>query len=166
MMDLSQQQEQFSRAYVHAVATVAGFSLHRPDIDVDSIDTVVSASGMNGLYASPRLDAQLKCTYQEVVGETTVAFELKIKNYDELRAENILVPRLLIVVAVPRDRREWMVHQEEQLLLRRCGWWFSLRGFPTSKNEKTVTVSIPRSQVFSPDQLTNIMSRIASGGMP
>jgi hypothetical protein len=166
MMDPSQQQEQFSRAYVHAVATVAGFSVHKPEIDVDSIDMALSASGLSGQYASPRLDAQLKCTHQDVVRDSTISYPLKTKNYDDLRAENVLVPRMLIVVVVPGDVREWMSHSEDQLVMRRCGWWFSLRGFPASDNEKTVTVSIPRSQVLSPEQLITIMSRIASGGFP
>jgi len=36
MMDLSQRKEQFSRVYVRAVATVAGFTAYVPEVDDDT----------------------------------------------------------------------------------------------------------------------------------
>jgi hypothetical protein len=44
-MDENQQKEQFSYAYVRAVASVAGYGVHRPEPDDDSVDLVVSARG-------------------------------------------------------------------------------------------------------------------------
>jgi len=37
-VDLNQRKEQFSNAYVRAVASVAGFTLAKPEVDDDSID--------------------------------------------------------------------------------------------------------------------------------
>ena len=38
MMDLNQCKEQFSIAYVRAVASAAGYGVQKPDVDDDSID--------------------------------------------------------------------------------------------------------------------------------
>ncbi len=37
-MDIDQRKEQFSHAYVKAVAAVAGFAWYKPSVDDDSID--------------------------------------------------------------------------------------------------------------------------------
>lgn len=166
MMDLSAQKEQFSRAYVHAVSAAAGYATDRPPVDDDSIDQYFSGRGGSGTLRAPRLEAQLKCTSQDVVSETSLTFPLKIKNYDDLRAENVLVPRILIVVAVPEDVGSWLTHEADQVILRRCGWWFSLRGMPATTNTTAVSITIPRSQIFNPQQLEEIMGRISNQDLP
>lgn len=42
-MELNQQKELFSQAYVRAVAAVAGFSVDRLQLDFDSIDLQITA---------------------------------------------------------------------------------------------------------------------------
>jgi len=37
-MPLKRQQEQFSLAYIHAIASVAGYSIEEIRVDIDSID--------------------------------------------------------------------------------------------------------------------------------
>ena len=168
MMDLSQQKEQFSRAYVHAVASVAGFSLYESKVDDDSIDVgFAQRGGVDGdCYRSPKIEAQLKCTSREEVGgKDAISFDLKVKNYNEICPEHFLVPRILIVVIVPENIDEWLHQTEEELVLRRCAWWMSLRGEPMSDNVKTIRVSLPRAQVFGPQSLRDIMQKVASGEM-
>jgi hypothetical protein len=168
MMDINQQKEQFSRAYVHAVATVAGFTLKEHKVDDDSIDVGFAGSGGTDgdCYCSPQLDAQLKCSSRDLVGEEDVSIDLKIKNYDELRLGNFLVPRILIVVIVPNNVEEWLSQTEEQLVMRRCAWWESLRGRPKTENEYTARVHLPRTKVFNSHALRDLMQVIASGGRP
>jgi hypothetical protein len=59
-MHIDQRKEQFSRAYVHAVASVAGFSLASPVVDDDSVDVIFCSRGKGGTLRAPRLEAQLK----------------------------------------------------------------------------------------------------------
>ena len=60
-MDLNQQKEQFSIAYVHAVAAVVGLKVFRSDVDDDSVDIGLGQTGGGGTICSPKLDLQLKC---------------------------------------------------------------------------------------------------------
>jgi hypothetical protein len=106
-MDINQQKEQFSLAYIKAVSSVAGFSLHKPSVDDDSVDIVLAQTGGNGTIRSPRIDAQLKCTSKDVIRENYIKFTLSLKNYNDLRPENVLVPRILVVVIVPSEIDNW-----------------------------------------------------------
>lgn len=119
-----------------------------------------------GALRSPKLDVQLKCQLGLPKARPNWPYDLKSKNYEDLRYTNYMVPRILIVIAVPPKVCEWVKQDEEQLLMRHCGWWLSLRGMRASTNKKTVRVQIPRSQRFDVSSLKQIMERVRQGGLP
>jgi hypothetical protein len=54
------------------------------------------------------------------------------------------------------------MHQtEEQLAIKQCAWWVSLRGAPETDNESGVTVYLPRTHVFNVQNLRDIMTRLS-----
>ena len=131
-------QAQFSIAYVQAVASVAGFFVQHADrgFDKDGIDVTVLRRGALGLITSTRLDLQIKSYSGEAQGDPW-PYDLDVKAYSELIAATYQVPRLLVVVRVPADVGDWISHGEEQLVLRRCGYWLSLRGAAPAVTEVT-----------------------------
>lgn len=149
-----------------AVAAACGYATKDVSVDDDSVDLSLAARGGNGTVRSPQLDMQLKCTARNIISDTTVDFPVPIKNYDDLRPEDFMVPRILVVVAVPDDVADWIHHSEEELRVRHCGYWFSLRGMPPTENTNTVTVNIPRTQLFDVAGVAGIMARVAAGGLP
>lgn len=50
-------------------------------------------------------------------------------------------------------------------MLRRCASWYSLAGLPPSENETSVTVQVPRANLFDAAALTSLMQRINEGGL-
>ncbi|MEO5362949.1 MAG: DUF4365 domain-containing protein [Magnetococcus sp. DMHC-8] len=167
-MELNRRKEQFSAAYVRAVAATAGYGVHRPDPDDDSVDLTIAARGGHGTIRSPRLDIQLKCTANAEFNaeQTSFTFPLPIKNYDDLRGDDVMVPRLLVVVRVPNELSQWTEVTEDRLLLRHCGYWVSLRGAASTTNTTSQTILIPREQMFTVDGLKNLMTRIGQGDAP
>jgi hypothetical protein len=163
---IDQRQEQFSKAYVRAVAAVAGFRVQEgPQPDDDSVDLTISARGPLGTVRSPKLDVQMKSTRVHVDGDP-IPYPLSMKNYEELRHTDYSSPRVLVLVAVPPELQDWIAHSEAELVLRRCGYWLSLSGQPPVLNTTTVTVRIPRSNRFSVEGLNGIMERIGRGEGP
>lgn len=155
--------EQFSHSFVSAIASIAKFATYKPSVDDDSIDIGFCMKGGGGTIRSPRLEAQLKCTSADVLKNDCLHFPLLKKNYDELRIENVHIPRILIVVLVPENIQECIQHSEEEaLILKRCGYWISLRGFSESKNQNSVTLNIPRKNIFSVDSLRSIMTKVGN----
>src|SRR5688500_12997808 len=143
-MDENDRKERFSLAYISAVAAHAGFLVTEPDgPDKVSIDGLI----MSDEERQPIVAFQAKATTQNVGRGTDIRFPLPVKNYNDLRA-NVLWPRFLIVVFLPADEVEWLAHSEEELRMRHCGYWVSLAGQPDTTNRRTVSVRIPRSQVF------------------
>ena len=161
MMDLNKREEQFSIAYVHAIASAAGFGVTVPSVDEDSVDLQIFGRIHDGLIHRPRIEVQMKCTADEIRREHEVVYALKTKNYNELKATNVLVPRLLVVVLVPESEDDWLRHSEEELAMRRCGYWISQLGRADTANSGTVSLAIPRDNVFDVVGLRGLMSRAA-----
>lgn len=151
---------------MHAVAARAGYGTAIPLPDDDSIDWVILGTGANGTPRRPRLEVQLKCTARSVLQPTDLHFPLELKNYNDLRITNILVPRILLVMTIPDLLPDWLAQSEQEMALRHCLYWASLRGMPTTTNQSNVTIYIPRTQVFTPDELHQMMLRIDKGGLP
>ena len=166
-MTPNRQKEQFSIAYTRAVAASAGFKISREEVDDDSIDVGVACTGGNDTVRSPRCDIQLKCTSNGIVTDDSVRFVLPLKNYNDLRASNLHVPRILVALLVPNvEAEKWLEQDEASLRLFKCAYWRTLRGEPETPNSSTVTVEVPRANVFGVDALKTIMSRIGNGGNP
>lgn len=166
LMNINQQKEQFSNAYLRAVAAVAGFIFYKPYPDIDSIDWGIAAVGGKGTIRSPKVELQLKCSARDLMDDSTIKYPLKIKNYNDLRDDNYQVPRILVVILIPDEIDSWLAHTEEELAMRHCGYWVSLRGYPERKNNETITVALPRVQQFTVNGLKQIMIRIGNGGLP
>lgn len=163
-MDLSAQKEQFSRAYVQAVAAVAGCSWAVNSVDNDSIDFTLSYKGKPNGYQSrsPKLDLQLKCSEVPIVPKKDFSFELPVKNYNELVDKDFNTPRILVVVLVPKQSDDWLTDSDGEVTLRHMGYWASLRGQPKSANTSSVSVQIPINQRFTPAALRTIMSQVGN----
>jgi hypothetical protein len=67
------------------------------------------------------------------------------------------------VVLVPDNPDDWLRQSEVELCLRRGGYCVSLRGQPAMQNQTTVTVFIPRQNIFNTNALKTIMQRLERG---
>ena len=162
-MDINQKKEQFSVAYVNAIAAQAGLSNAKPSVDDDSIDLSLKGRGFCGKIRSPQLDLQLKCTSRDLVKDGFIRFPLPIKNYNDLRGEDILIPRYLAVLLVPELDSEWAELRDEELVLRNTCHWVSIRNLPEKNNLSTVTVEIPLAQRLTKDTLLMLMQFASEG---
>ena len=167
-MHVTQRKQQFSIAYVRAVAASVGYGISNlTEVDDESVDLTISARGPFATVHSPRLEAQLKCT--AVIDRTTdpMSFRIDGKNYNDLRVTNLADPKVLIVVAVPVEPTDWLLHSDYELALRHCGYWLSLRGAPDlPAGQDRATVHIPRGQVLSTGGLEDLMRRVGAGEKP
>jgi hypothetical protein len=157
-MTPNSQMELLSLAYVRAVAAYAGYQVSRPEIDNDSIDGILIAS----VGRRARIDFQAKATTQDLLRGDRIRFPLSIKNYNDLCAST-LTPRILVVLMMPQDRDMWLGQTNEELCLRRCAYWMSLENLPKVPNKNSVTVYVPTANIFSSEQLVNLMRKVEKG---
>jgi hypothetical protein len=157
-MTPEQQKEQFSIAYVRAVAATARVNVSRPEVDDDSVDIRFSIKSIEGAEVPPMLEAQLKCSSAHDPGGESIRYPLKLKNYNDLRGKHF-IPRVLIVVITPAAITDWLVQDEQQMVLRKCAYWVSLEGMPERDNASKVTIHVPRAQRFSTNDLQKLLGQ-------
>ena len=157
LINLNTRKERFSLAYINAVAARSGVVISKPPVDRSSIDGMLMAD----FGPSAQINFQAKATARDVMREGELRFPLPVENYDDLRRTGT-VPLILIVVLLPSDDTEdWLHQSEDALCLRRCGYWLSLEGRKCVDSASTITVRIPRRNVFDSAQLADLMDRAA-----
>ncbi len=107
-MHIDQRKQQYSFAYVRAVAAAAGFGVNEASVDDDSIDLQIASRTTAGTTKRPRLELQAKCYGDGEFAGDSFGYVLKLKNYDDLRDPDVQVPRILVVVRVPEDAESWL----------------------------------------------------------
>jgi hypothetical protein len=163
MMHIPHQQEEFSRAFIYAISAAAGLKFSNAATpDDDSVDVAISARGPRGSIRSPRVEIQCKCQMSAPVGDP-IPYRLKSKNYEDLRHSDYQVPRILVVVFVPEQAKDWTSHTEQEFTMRYCAYWAPLRGLPPSSNESSTTVYLPRAQLFDVACIEALMDRMGRG---
>jgi hypothetical protein len=152
-------EEAVSSAYAHAIAAAAGMVVALRHFDRDGIDITFETGGDQ----RPKLDAQLKATINLAKSaEGMYRFPCPRKNYDLLRIPT-QVPRILIVLHLPRNKSEWVKCTPKNLILRNCAYWTNLNGAPATENETSVTVNIIPDNVFHVEGLKLLMEMSRSG---
>jgi hypothetical protein len=126
---------------------------------VERIGTIIRDTGL-------QLDLQLKSTTRASVGDTVVSYDLDARSYQHLRVQPPMCPRILVLLVLPDDDEKWLSQSPEELILRHCAYWLSLRGMESVATVSTVRLAIPRSSVFSVQAVRAIMDGLRRGETP
>lgn len=133
----SSQKEQFSRAYVLAVATQANVTIGTWNVDKDGVDVTLRRGAR-------MVDLQLKCTRSARNVQGNFVFDLDVPTYDKLVHPDRSVPAFLTLMIVPPDVELWLHHRPEDLLMRCHGYWAAMPvGAQVSAGTKTA-IHLPR----------------------
>ena len=154
-------------AYLHAVAAAAGCSLSQPFPD-NGIDWQVShGSAAHEVDDEVTVKIQLKATQQIAAAPRGAFFSFTLDN-DHLRKlarARVAVPKILVVMLLPRRVDQWLLARPDALELRHCCYWVNLAGHPVTGRQRT-NVRVPVARVFDDRALCEIMARVGAGGSP
>jgi hypothetical protein len=161
-MRLEDKQEQLSLAVLHATCARAGFGFKITgriqdnwgwDAEADVYEKLDLASTLWNF----KLKFQLKATRQQLTfAERRFSFPMEVPHYNRLRAAaGCDAPTYLVIFQMPANEAEWVDSTPNQLILRRCLRWVSLRGAGDTAQE-TITVYLPESHVLTPDALRKL----------
>ena len=152
-------EEALSRVYARAVAAAAGYLTAELDFDRDGVDLRIHAGGA----MRPALDFQLKATGNlRLPADGDLRYPLPRRNYDLLRLET-QTPRLLVVLDLPSDPSQWVTITDDELVLRHRAYWLNLRGCGATENQSSITVRIPRQNLFNVESLRALMDQSRGG---
>lgn len=161
-------ESELSYAYLHAVASKIGAAakVGNRHEDNNGVDALLTAWGpfLNGGYIQEvDVKIQLKATISVPVDSGThLSYFLNgVNRYNDLRSDALAVHRILIVMFLPADRDIWLTISEDELVLKKCAYWVSLRGAAASANGTGETIYIPKTQIFNPESLLDICARLS-----
>ena len=157
-------ESELSYAYLHAVASKANFACEAAgrlsdNHGIDATVRVFERLNDNSILTDFTIDIQIKATIRDLPeSNRCFSFSLPVKQYDKLRSETAANQKLLLLFQLPDNPDEWLNLTEEQLVMRRCAYWVSLRGAGpvTSDTQQSITVRVPKANVFSPEALREV----------
>ena len=112
------------------------------------------------------LHVQLKSTASRnlySIGENVITYQLKKKNYDDLRKLGTNEIILCLLVLPEESEKPWVECTDDELLLHGQMYWCSLRNKPDATQEGRVPVELPKDQFLDPNTLDALMLRVAGG---
>ncbi|GEP65207.1 hypothetical protein CBE01nite_29750 [Clostridium beijerinckii] len=161
--------EGISAAYVKAIANYAGFNFEQPvnDYGIDGTFSGIKVRKKGGekrlLSDGCKLDFQLKASINVKMEKDLIKYSLESKNYNDLVDDEICTPRILIVYKLPRNKDEWIKVTENGTMFKDCAWWCYLSGLQETNNKETITIEIPRNQIFDDKSLKELMGKVKKG---
>lgn len=166
----SLKQEAFSKAFIRAIAARAGVSVTQPESDfgTDLTLTEVKArqepSGKVSYVDLNSLRLQLKSTINLEIKDDEVIFDLDVKNYNDLVDSESNIPRILVLIHVPREQSNWFTHNDDELVLRHKAYWISIAGRTPSENDSKQRIKIPTTNIFNEPVINQLFSKIREEG--
>jgi hypothetical protein len=160
---------ELSYAYLHAVASLAGFGceLHGRIADNAGKDAQVNIHEQLSAASAFRdfsIEVQLKaCKNKPAPKNGFLPFSLPIQNYDKLRSVENLAPHLLVVLFLPHAKADWLDATPEHLVLRKCAYWVSLFGAREVQDRRSRTVYLPEANTLNPANLRSLASTFSEG---
>lgn len=161
-------EEGLSCAHLFAITSIAGVNIAHLKFDygVDGTFRATQRFGSRIVTSRFSIDFQLKASVNWELRGDEVIYDLEAKTYNDIvdrSNDKRGAPLILILLCLPKSPSEWAEISEDHLLLRKCSYWGTFDGALTS-NRSRVRVSIPRSQLFTPDILNEWFERIDKGG--
>jgi hypothetical protein len=160
-------QEALCRAYIQAVAAKAGMSLGMsfPDYGIDLSLLEIEVQNGRRWESGYQIHVQAKSVSRAVAGGTSIRYDLDVRAFDVLRTAPPRCARILVVLVLPADESHWLSQTEDAMTVRHCAYWLSLAGRARSPNRRSVRLSIPRANVFTPAAVRGMVAQLKARGV-
>jgi len=168
MLTIQHVEEDLSKAYVQALAARARISLHFTsghDYSVDGHFSHLHIINGHIKESGFQLDFQLKASKNIIAEKETIKYDLDAETFNYLvtRLQSPkAVPFILIVLELPKNEDDWLFINEEELILRKCCYWY-LPGTDMTLNNSTKRIEIPRQNLLTPEVINELLEKITKG---
>ena len=167
LLSVNNIKSELSYAYLHAIAARAGLGCevsgrHSDGAGVDASLRAKERFAADSIFTEFTVEVQLKATSIKPASNLgRFSFPLALDHYNKLRSEDTQSQRLLVVLFLPEDESQWLIHSPDGLIARRCAYWVSLRGAPDSPNESSQTVYLPETNPLSVQGLRTVFAEVS-----
>ncbi|MCX3265103.1 DUF4365 domain-containing protein [Pedobacter agri] len=167
-MTIEQIKEQLSNRFIGIIASFAGFSIDKGDLDLGvdftlkkSYSYINSLGKVRHTYDGTYIDLQLKSTTENsvIVGSTSIKYDLEVKAYNDLIERQLSgnAPLVLILFVLPYDQTLWVDIDNNEIRLRKNAFWYTPAvGATPSLNSSTIRIEIPNDNILGLDFFNNL----------
>jgi hypothetical protein len=165
-------ESELSYAYLHAVAGKAGMSCKLGDRHDDGagVDAEVVYRGKtpHAYLTQIQLNVQLKATIKSPGNHADFQtyFMQGTKRYDKLRTNDSANYKIIVVLFLPPAPADWLKCSPNDLILKNAAYWTCLYGAPASANDTGETIYLPKTNLLTPDSLTDLIMKAATTAVP
>lgn len=162
----TKRKEELSVSYLNAVCACAGIAMEHVRHDEDGVDChITKILQHEAIKLKTILGVQLKSTSQVLkTDDNYIYYPLKSKNYNDFTVPSTY-DMILCVLVLPKDEKGWLSITEEELIMRKCMYWTSIKGQPT-ENVQTVTIRIPKSNLVTSDAMQKLLEQQFNQELP
>lgn len=162
--------ESFSIKYLETLATYNGYTTDWPgkdfgrDLTINEISTRTQNEKTRFIETGRTLKIQAKATTENSIEDdtdTSFKYDLEAKTFNDLIVRNnqSSYPLILFVFILPSDKTQWMELNDDNLLLRKNGYWFVPDPSEIeTTNSSTKRITINKSNKFTLDTIKHLMN--------
>ena len=159
--------EDMSVAYLQAICACDGYSLEVVNHDNYGVDCHVICKGKadpSSLKNDSMIHVQLKSSGSQISVDKAgnLHYPLEKKNYEILRDTASFNPKILVLLHMNQLKSDWIDQNQNRLEIRKGAYWYILKGMPAVSNKTSVTITIPSSNLLTPDALRDLMVKASN----
>jgi len=167
-MDINTRMEDFSYAYIRALAAQSGFTYKQEPKGMDNIGIDASVTDPLRFDSFPpvRFSAQIKCVRKSKLNHRKrgIFYSLKKKYYDPLTKSRPFNTILLIILVVPDNSNDWIIRDIDSVIVKHDCYWFCLGGKPFSSytnEDSKEQIELVQTALLTPTSFPELMQKIA-----
>jgi len=146
----------FGERWFLTVCSVAGCATARPEPDRTGADFVVHDHGHETIRV------QVKTTTSAHLVAGAFRFPLDVRTYDYLRQGS--TPGFLALIVVSAAHPRWTGFCQRGSIVRAAMYWAPLAGLPATANEHSISLSLPLSNMLTPEALLGLFPEGGDAG--
>ncbi|MGW3030197.1 DUF4365 domain-containing protein [Streptomyces sp. NPDC001178] len=165
-LPMNAMKEQFSLGFVRMVAAAAGCSVKDHATDYDGVDITIASSAQYARFYAPQFELQVKCTNRtDLLRDEHVNWQMEAGPFEKLTNPSRYLKAYLGVLVIPVGPGPWLEQDETQLLSKSRMYWQAANELGTlAEGAGSITVHLPRQNMFDVPQLKGIMEFLGNGG--
>jgi hypothetical protein len=152
--------EEASFAVLRLIAATGGMTCMKEDQDfgVDALVRSVEADERGSYQPTGGvLDVQLKSTTNVIVDKESLIYDLAAKNHRALTRVKVTIPRVLVLVTLPKDMKTLISINHDHIRLTAEAYFWIPDGVQTT-NLESVRIKIPVANRLTPVALRGLLS--------
>ena len=151
----------YGESYVYLLASAAGLTAGKQNLDVDGVDWLFAYPGPKGTKRSPKLEIQVKTTSSPEQEGEYWKYRLSVKRFNKIAGSGFDTPRFFGLVIAPKNPDDYAVCGPDSLIASHAAYWISFaEREPLSETEEaaqSIGFLVPKKNLLTPQSLLRLI---------